>query len=272
MQDELRSTVAQFLGVDVAAVTPALPLTGRRLQGSLGRAMLDAAIRRRVGVNAPAVHTARTYGELESAVLGTPPPGAASSATDHSAMTPPAASAIAAPVSVAGAPDIQCGVDIEAVANLPQASDPWSDEFYQQHFSPAEIAYCAMQPDPRMHFAGRWCAKEALIKCDPSLAAEPLHTLEVVPSAGGPTLRRLGRDGARELPHALSISHTQDMAIAMVVLHHPHQPPAVASSPPAAAPAQRPSPALAAAVLPMALALAALAVALAALFISWRAR
>ncbi len=120
----------------------------------------------------------------------------------------------------AGAVDgqLSCGIDLEQIDNLPTATDYWEDAFYKASFTPAEIAYCLMQERPALHFAARWCAKEALKKCAPEFFSEEMRNLEVVlGDSGQPSLNHLGGEGARRLPHAVSISHTPTAAIAVVM-------------------------------------------------------
>jgi phosphopantetheine--protein transferase-like protein len=220
----LCQTVAAFLKVDPATIRPELPLAGERLQGSIGRAALDAALRRGLGITCEAVYSARTYGELESALLGASgaieqgpspsrngsPPRPASR-EDIRGEREPAAEPV-------GAFAIACGVDMELVANLPAVNDYWEDGFYTGSFTQAEIVYCTMQPDPRPHFAARWCAKEALKKCDPALLREPMSALELVNDGSGPVSLCRWANGAREiLPFAVSVSHTSVAAVAVVV-------------------------------------------------------
>jgi phosphopantetheine--protein transferase-like protein len=105
------------------------------------------------------------------------------------------------------------------VENIPATSDPWEDEFCRQTFTPGEIAYCQMQENPRMHLAARWCAKEALKKCDAAFAQAKANTIELWSDGNSaPVLRVLEDGAARRLPHAVSISHTPETAVAMVVL------------------------------------------------------
>jgi hypothetical protein len=87
--------------------------------------------------------------------------------------------------------------------------------------------------EPRTHFAGFWCAKEALRKCDPSLAAVPMILTAIAHDADGRPYFSLESDAGRErLPHAVSISHTTEVATAVVV-SSPGVPVAVAApSPP----------------------------------------
>jgi phosphopantetheine--protein transferase-like protein len=212
--------------VDEAQVGPAFRLDGRRAQGSIGRAALDAAIRRRVGVKSPAVYSANTFGEL----IGEAP--AASSPETPTASNRPAVAVDATASAVA------CGVDLELVANLPDTLDPWEDPFYQTHFAPAEIAYCLLQNEPKPHFAARWCAKEALKKCEPALLGVDFHEIEVAREASGsPYLMHQNR----RLPHALSLSHTSTTAVAVVVrAAFPAPVPALAPAP-VVLPAETPS-------------------------------
>ncbi len=212
----LRKTVADFFEVDEGQVGPSFSLQTR--QGSIARAALDAAIRGRVGVKSVAVYSAKTFGELEAEIA----PGAISQ------PGPPATPVVASPspltVPVVGGSGAACGVDLELIANLPVALDPWEDPFYQANFSPSEIAYCLRQLDPLTHFAARWCAKEALKKCDRAfLTVEPREIEVVLDEAGAPRLEYLGgvSQNPQRLPHAVSLSHTSLAAVAVVVRVEP---------------------------------------------------
>jgi len=228
---QLRRTVAEFFQVDEARVGPAFSLAGR--PGSVARAALDAAIRRRVGVKSRAVYSAKTFGEL-AAELGLGSDGAATAPMAAPAAVPSAVPTPAAATAPAGA--AACGVDIELIADLPAAPDPWEDPFYRTHFSPSEIAYCLRQAEPAAHFAGRWCAKEALKKCDRAFLVADGKDIEVVnDEAGAPHLVHHAADGPRRLPHAVSLSHTAHAAVAVVV-RVDAPPPAPAATPTAPAP------------------------------------
>jgi holo-[acyl-carrier protein] synthase len=202
----LRRTVAEFFEVDEGQVSPAFSLQGR--SGSIARAALDAAIRRRVGLTSRAVYSARTFAELLEEVA----PG--STAGAGAAGESPAPQAPAPIISTPSSGGVSCGVDLELVASLPETADPWEHPFYQAHFTPGEVAYCLRQAEPAHHFAARWCAKEALKKCDPAFLAVDFREIEVVADASGaPKLAYQ----AKPLPHALSLSHTPHAAVAMVV-------------------------------------------------------
>jgi phosphopantetheine--protein transferase-like protein len=113
---------------------------------------------------------------------------------------------------------LQVGLDVEEIGALPAAVDYWEHEFYRESFSRSEIAYAVLQPEPRIHFAGFWCAKEALRKCDPGFAgAEPKLTAVAHDPNGRPYLTLISEGDPERLPHAVSISHTSDVATAVVV-------------------------------------------------------
>ncbi|MBL9202215.1 MAG: 4-phosphopantetheinyl transferase family protein [Opitutaceae bacterium] len=220
--ENLRDIVAKLGGVGRDAVTPEFSLEVPALKGSLKRAALTAAIRRDLGINCRTAHLARTFGELTAAVFETAPsateaPSARASAPVAAAPVVATAAPRVAPLAAPSHPfssGLRCGADIELVAALPEATDYREHEFYKSHFSPAEIAYCVLQSNPRMHFAARWCAKEALYKAEPALRATPLSAIEVVRAAdGGVSFQHAGA----ALPHALSLSHTETQAVALVV-------------------------------------------------------
>jgi phosphopantetheine--protein transferase-like protein len=208
----LRKVVAEFFEVDEHEVGPAFSLQSRRGQGSIARAALDSLIRRRVGLTSHSVYSARTYGELEAELV----PEAASTAPALSPAAPSVNGQNAAPV-LAAAP-VRCGIDIELIDQLPRVADCWEDPFYRDHFAPAEIAYCQLQETPALHFAARWCAKEALKKCDGAFLPTAMKDIEVVADGkGSPFLVHHADSGTRRLPHAVSLSHTMHAAVAVVV-------------------------------------------------------
>ena len=115
---------------------------------------------------------------------------------------------VAAPerVGVAGVPGA-VGIDIEAVESLPHADDYREHSFYQDHFTPAEIAHCVRQRDVRASFCGTWAAKEAILKAGlVPMGEAPLRTIEISrDEVGRPTYPRC----------AISISHTPLTAVAV---------------------------------------------------------
>ena len=56
------------------------------------------------------------------------------------------------------------GLEIGNIAELPDAEDYASHEFYIANFTPSEIAYCTKQPETKAAFQGLLAAKRAIIK------------------------------------------------------------------------------------------------------------
>jgi phosphopantetheine--protein transferase-like protein len=211
----LQDLVAELAGTEPAAVHPDFAFAGTRLQGSLARARLHASIEQQLGVTCAAAFTARTFGELHAAIHGSSS-ATTSSATNGVPASPPSPTPPGerhrAPVSMA------CGIDIEMVASLPVVTDYWSDAFYRATFTDAEIAYCLLQDQPVQHFAARWCAKEALKKCDATYLQADLRAVEVALTANGaPYLCAVRGNERTSLPFAVSLSHTPVVAVAVVV-------------------------------------------------------
>ena len=204
--EQLRQIVAQLAGLKPEAIDMDFSLKSRGLQSSVRRAALAAAIRRHLGVTMPEVYSVVSFRELNAAVL-------------ESASKPDIASKpVAAVFGLRGVDDLACGIDIERVDALPVTDDYWEHEFYKENFSKDEIAYCLLQENPRMHFAARWCAKEALVKCDPAYKGQPFSSLEVVRNeAGEVSLAHHANGTSTRPPMAVSISHTETMAAAVVV-------------------------------------------------------
>ncbi len=219
MEAKLKQIVAELFEADVTKVHEDFLLSTRRMQGSLARAKLDAAIRHRLGVTCRGVYSAKTYGELHKAVLGVASHD--ESGASVAAVSQKSNSETAVPVMFNGmgaGTGMSCGIDVEMVEGFPEVDDYWKDSFYTNSFSSVEIAYCLLQDHPRMHFAARWCAKEALKKCQPSYLHEEMKNIELVSKAEASPILRHYQDGIpTPIPFAVSISHTTNIAVAMVV-------------------------------------------------------
>lgn len=100
------------------------------------------------------------------------------------------------------------GLDIETLANLPEADDFREHTFYRQNFTDKEISYCSLRNNPRQSFLGLFCAKEALCKVSPKLAKKMFNQIEISHADGGRPVYK---------GYLLSISHTADMATAIAV-------------------------------------------------------
>jgi holo-[acyl-carrier protein] synthase len=239
--DTLRGIVAKIGRTEVDKIGADFSLRGPDLQGSARKAALAAAIRRQLGVNCPAAYSVATFGELEQALFGQHSAAPAPAATSNSNSTNPQLAVL--PEQNAKFKDLRCGVDIEMISEMPETPDYREHEFYSDSFSQEEIAYCVLQENPRMHFAARWCAKEALYKCDPAFRSEKMSNIELaVSEQGGVFLRHRGNGTRRDLPHAVSVSHTNVFATAVVLMLPGGLPQSPPSTQPSTVSFQPPSP------------------------------
>jgi phosphopantetheine--protein transferase-like protein len=216
--EDLKAMVATMLMVSTGDVDSETSL--KTLATSLGSAKLRLALKR-LGLAQPAGPVPTTFGSLAAAVSGE---GNLSSVQPRVAPSPNVANF--GDFEIGALPGgLQVGVDVEDIRSLPTTLDYWEDEFYRTTFARSEIAYAVLQAEPKTHFAGFWCAKEALRKCDPAFRAlNMVRTAVAHDAAGRPYLTTETDSGVERLGHALSISHTTEVATAVVILaHHPER-------------------------------------------------
>jgi holo-[acyl-carrier protein] synthase len=121
-----------------------------------------------------------------------------------------------------GVASLEVGVDIVEIARVEASLLRFGDRFRQRVYTPGELAETG-ERGPSL--AARFAAKEATIKAL-GCAEIALHEIEVVrPSGARPALRLSGRAAARAAELgveeiALSLSHSREFAVAMVVLRH----------------------------------------------------
>lgn len=100
------------------------------------------------------------------------------------------------------------GIDLESLNSFPVVPDYRKDEFYKSVFSEKEISYCVIKKNPQESFAGKFAAKEALIKVDNSLASLPLNQIEIINDEDGkPFFNGFN----------LSISHSNGFAVGVAL-------------------------------------------------------
>ena len=118
------------------------------------------------------------------------------------------------------------GIDIAEVARIRQSIERFGQRFLERIFTPGEIGYCDSKLNRFERYAARFAAKEAAMK---ALGTGWNHGVrwrdcEVARLPGGrPTIQFHGKAaefaaklGAKNA--ALSLSHTQEQAIAQVIL------------------------------------------------------
>lgn len=120
---------------------------------------------------------------------------------------------------------IGLGTDIVEIVRIGQMVERHGEHFINRVFTDDEIAYCQRRKHSYQHFAGRWAAKEAVMKALGTGFVKGIHwrDIEVVPNkAGKPSIELRG--GARDLAEQMgitemmiTISHCRAYATATVI-------------------------------------------------------
>lgn len=117
------------------------------------------------------------------------------------------------------------GTDITECLRIGRMIERHGELFLQRVFTPAEIMYCQNRKQATQHFAGRWAAKEAVLKALGTgwVRGISWRDVEIVNRPGGRPEVVL-RDGARQAAQFLgvsaveiSISHCRTHATAFAV-------------------------------------------------------
>src|SRR5438874_12659154 len=112
------------------------------------------------------------------------------------------------------------GVDAVSVERISLAVRRSGTGFLNKVYTPAELAYCSGSAE---RLAGRWAAKEAVIKCfDGTGICFPRKKIEVLPGPqGAPRVKLLG--DARGAHVEASITHHSGLAVATSHLQMPEE-------------------------------------------------
>jgi holo-[acyl-carrier protein] synthase len=118
------------------------------------------------------------------------------------------------------------GIDITEVSRIASAIARYGERFLNRVFTAREIAYCKSKKNSNERFAARFAAKEAAMKAIGTglRLGVTWHDVEVGREPGGrPTLIFSGQAaefaaklGTKRV--ALSLTHTEDTAMAQVIL------------------------------------------------------
>jgi holo-[acyl-carrier protein] synthase len=126
----------------------------------------------------------------------------------------------------AGWAGVSAGVDLVSVPRIEGMVRRWGDRFLKRVYTGGEIAYCLSRAYPARSLAARFAAKEAFFKSVSGWHRGGLshRSIEVVTtSAGAPAIRPHGkaRKALGDRLACLSLSHEQDLAVAVVVTSGP---------------------------------------------------
>lgn len=118
------------------------------------------------------------------------------------------------------------GVDIVEVYRMKDAVKKWGDSFLNKIFTEREIGYSRSRKSSFQHYAGRFAAKEAVVKAFGDGARSPFRwtDIEILNNEDGKPDIIFYNDALRlkkkkKIGHALvSISHSRNYAVANVIL------------------------------------------------------
>ena len=102
------------------------------------------------------------------------------------------------------------GIDIVECLRIAQMIERHGELFISRVYTPLEIQYCQSRKLATQHYAGRWAAKEAVLKAIGTGWRRGIswRDVEICNEAGGqPTVQLHG--GAREISERLGISEMQ---------------------------------------------------------------
>lgn len=116
---------------------------------------------------------------------------------------------------------LRIGVDVCPVERIAQAVERGGDRLLEKIYTAAELEYCAGRPE---RLAGRWAAKEAVLKClDRNVASLAKREIEILPNPQGAPVVRLAGEGA-PWQVEVTITHDAGLAIGSAILVGPAAP------------------------------------------------
>lgn len=120
---------------------------------------------------------------------------------------------------------VSTGIDIVDIARVRKIAAEHGEKLKNRVFTEEEIAYCDSRPNPERHFAGKWAAKEAVVKAlGTGWAHEVLYkNIEIInDSYGKPVVRLNGKaetiSRTKSIDRiSISIAHEDAFAVAVAV-------------------------------------------------------
>ncbi|MCP4110845.1 MAG: 4'-phosphopantetheinyl transferase superfamily protein [Desulfobacteraceae bacterium] len=194
--EKIKDIVAPFLKVESSEITEETIIDKTAIRMSILLRRMYATLAKE-GFKISSPNNIRTFGELLNVLdlNETDPPGKINEIKPAVGNWQPATSFLV-------------GIDTEDIKNMPDTDDFREDAFYKQNYSQNEIAYCILQNNPLASFAGKFSAKEAIVKADTSYRDTPFSKIEILNDSDG---RPYFND------FVISISHTENHAVAVAI-------------------------------------------------------
>ena len=118
--------------------------------------------------------------------------------------------------------DFEIGIDIEKIKRFDNKDNSKDENFLKKIFTQKELDYCFSKNNASAHLAGRYAAKEAVIKALSSNYEKKLvyNEIEIINNLSGIPEIVILRPKLNDLKIKISISHDKDNAIAMAIIVH----------------------------------------------------
>ena len=110
------------------------------------------------------------------------------------------------------------GTDIIEISRIRSMIDRHGDHFLDRCFTPNEIEYARRYRDPSVRFAGRWAAKEAVVKVLGTgfVRGVTFHDIAIFPHDSG-------RPGVRLTGGAAGIAENLGISDILLTISHSHE-------------------------------------------------
>ena len=118
-------------------------------------------------------------------------------------------------------PEYFIGTDIVSVSRIQKNIHEHSDRFKKHTFTENEKKYCDLKPNPAIHYAGRFAAKEAVKKALYSskiINSIDFVDIEILSSNSGVPEVQLSHPDLKNIQVKISISHIEEYAIAFALV------------------------------------------------------
>jgi len=118
--------------------------------------------------------------------------------------------------------NFEIGIDIEKIKRFDNKENSRDENFLKKIFTQKELDYCFSKNNASSHLAGRYAAKEAIIKALSSIYEEKIiyNEIEIVNNSNSVPEVIILKPELNNLKIKISISHNEDNAIAMAILLH----------------------------------------------------
>ena len=178
--DIIKETIATFLKANIQDIDSNTRIDNKAIQSSvLMHRMYSELKKNGYEVNNPA--DIKTFGDLEKELLGI-------DNFDNIDIEENKAKNSKTQLSENSINSNGIGFDIESSINLPETDDFFDDQFYIDNFSKSEIAYCSSKENPKSCFAGRFAAKEAIVKANKDYLNTEFSNIEITVAENGQPL------------------------------------------------------------------------------------